>query len=1114
MRLFCVSFVALLGWVASSPITYAAQQQQSSSIQLQVVLQERTLAVYALYNLPPFRVTFQTRATEELRAQQQQQQGQPLVVEVVDTLSYPLRTITEGVLKEQFELDILNLMAVTDDSSKRNEYDIFNHLVAVDLQTKLYFSNDGSGDGDGGDSSRRRTSRNRRNLSEHVTLVAEMYGTVAFVEPNDRQTKPSNEQVLQVFGEFIRNYFQDHRDLYLQALMTQSEEPVLQQITSLVILTDVGTETATITESSSSNGWSVRAERALLTCLLLAGLGTIALVFVYAREHHVVKKRAQELYGYHEDGGESVDFYLDNPHDPHGHYNTGTTRASPPHARERMNSMDAVRHGANGIHYDSAGAGALSILEASDRYLSKHRPDLFEGGGSARGMPCSTVEQRNSRSGGARKEGRTSAFSYYSGSAEEESTGIFRNYVIPSNPFEYIYSAATDVFSSTFSNSTTTMTTNKTTPTAATANKPGNFASASAGGSEHRRSYFTPRENRQSSLEIQKENFAADQEDAYEHYDNVELSLPRHHRSAQAAAAAQAAASTSNRQAWPGANVWRNIAGLWEDSSYSSNHHPIYQEQNPELYASENNEEQYHHHHPHDEVEWQQQFAEEEEHYNFPFQDFPRRDGTPCLMYNEAHHKIFRISDDDDGGVDNADKATTPVSNHAFQRMLSNHSFDIQYSFEGDNNNNNNNNKEEDQKDKEFTCAKENPFFKNKLDRIVAQRHRQYEKRTIVEKHQEQRAKERTRYRERERHERHKAMENSIADIEATTFSPLERARRPQQQQGQHHSPHRGGGNGGYMSQSSYSPHKSPSHRHTNSSGSSQYSPKLLSRGSTYSPSHRSNRSPIPPRSPYSRTDRDREAAHSISPKPMFRTGTGTASDGIFRPVPKTSYSDDSNNNHVSKSSSGRSVSPPGGLEEDIYSSSLSSSLAFRKSNLHLDTSYNSGLAPSSSSAGNKHIDDFTLDKLTMPGMGRSPHIPSKHISPQSVMDEIMTPPSLQARQQQPSKNDMHRRGSSFSNVEEKKNGDLDGISVGSSGADSRKSHRRVNSHQPPHPHPHYPPTSSITGTMTQQPQQQQQQHRRKRSSSNNSMRRPHSRSNSQTDDVMLHGIYAQTRFV
>jgi hypothetical protein len=61
----------------------------------------------------------------------------------------------------------------------------------------------------------------------------------------------------------------------------------------------------------------------------------------------------------------------------------------------------------------------------------------------------------------------------------------------------------------------------------------------------------------------------------------------------------------------------------------------------------------------------------------------------------------------------------------------------------------------------------QSPSFREKLGRLMQQKHRQYEKKSIVEKHQERRAKERKTLREQERRERHKEMERQIEDLEA-----------------------------------------------------------------------------------------------------------------------------------------------------------------------------------------------------------------------------------------------------------------------------------------------------------------------------------------------------------
>jgi hypothetical protein len=128
-------------------------------------------------------------------------------------------------------------------------------------------------------------------------------------------------------------------------------------------------------------------------------------------------------------------------------------------------------HGSDTFHRSSH-TEATSVLEASDRYLIKHRPDLYQ----------------------------------QSDQQQSQVIVFGRNYAIPPNPFEYIYSAFSE-------------------PQITTAQT--DIIAASP------RRAFTPRgsailQQRQSSLEMQKENIAIGFENGDKVEDHYDLENIKH----------------------------------------------------------------------------------------------------------------------------------------------------------------------------------------------------------------------------------------------------------------------------------------------------------------------------------------------------------------------------------------------------------------------------------------------------------------------------------------------------------------------------------------------------------------------------------------------------------
>ena len=128
----------------------------------------------------------------------------------------------------------------------------------------------------------------------------------------------------------------------------------------------------------------------------------------------------------------------------------------------------------------------------------------------------------------------------------------------------------------------------------------------------------------------------------------------------------------------------------------------------------------------------------------FTLQDFPRHDGTPCLIFSETETGpvLRRVSVKDNPGIQ-------VLSNDAFKRQLSMH--DMPGDGEVD-----------DACDNDIA----DPDFTNKLERLVAMRHRHYEKERLIQRGRQERRK--AEARERELKLRRHEMELDVEEIEAS----------------------------------------------------------------------------------------------------------------------------------------------------------------------------------------------------------------------------------------------------------------------------------------------------------------------------------------------------------
>lgn len=150
--------------------------------------------------------------------------------------------------------------------------------------------------------------------------------------------------------------------------------------------------------------------------------------------------------------------------------------------------------------------------------------------------------------------------------------------------------------------------------------------------------------------------------------------------------------------------------------------------------------------------------------YPFAFNDFPRHDGTPCLIYSEDENGSATLRRGDSTMEPPSLRRRTPLSDEEYQMALSQQNSSMEEAYPLD-----------ESIEVEFT---------EKLERLVAMRHRHYEKESILEKHREIRRRERQQaeaYERQLRLRRHE-MELDLSEIEASVSPQNSRSQKAWQQ--------------------------------------------------------------------------------------------------------------------------------------------------------------------------------------------------------------------------------------------------------------------------------------------------------------------------------------------
>ena len=1072
---------------------------------------------------------------------------------------------------------------------------IYDHLVTVDLRVKLYLRKEGYySNEDDEDSLRGRKNLRMLQLDNtgEAELLAEMIPTIAFLEPVSeakRLAKPGNADVKELFGVWMDYMFGKQVDVYLRTLREYENQDLLQEISKLSVDVDVGSpvspSASESNSSSSSNNsytglWSEKTQNILIIIVVvLAVLAVIWPMYTYAQ--HVKKDRELRLQLMHGGlsldggGGDEYDFsdsfgsvtYHDNVHDMVKLPPIIPSVAAPNSAlqmpealamSQRAQSLDTARHGkdifpsVSRSRSDST-KSALHALEASDRYLSRHRPDLF----------------------------------YDKQASEDKGTfNMFgRVYEIPSNPFEFIYKGGEQQQSPQHQSPENHIPrTNSSKDLGPSAHFPfisprGSFTgrpsslgsnmyngrSTSVGSTGNNSigntSHFTP-------IVVPNQNLAA----GFSNEDAEEREEAHSRMMAAPGIAAHTGHSwqnnndesfSSSQHAHPSysadgnggsviGNIFRNLSiGSWYNNdislnnSYTANPHlgPDYNHS-----ASSGAEEVYYDDddYPHNdsslfqreiELESLPNDEEDPENYDFAFQDFPRKDGTPCLIIDddsflserkrrESAKMIFTIDDDEAGEGNNNDGSFSekklgdlPVSDEAFKMMLSQNALDIDNSVL----------QIDDSEDdimvlpplegsflSEDTHDAKSPEFQSKLSRLVDTKRQRYTRENKNAAIVAANRKKRKNVRERERVDRHKAIERELEDIEAEfslTMQPLS----PDQNKNANT-------NTNISNNHARTTPKRNTHSPKPSTGGARYSPMpsrmaaspVRKNLATLSPP-RSNLSNIAAVSP-ARSNMPRSRGHgrqnsmggghrkqnSLGASPFRTFSPRTRYPGHVQSQSFGGNGDIFRGEGVSRSASHRSVSPPDSmsdLDRDYKPK-------FRPTNMYGSDRFS---GPHGGGGGEKY-DDLSLPSMAIGG-GKDPQLyDPKFRSPQAVIDEVLqsgaqTSMQNQRHYAQPTRYSHHQRSLTPSRMRP---------------GPQTNSRRRTNSFDVnDDSYQRRIQQSGSTGYSTSS-SSQLPQHSMIRQSPSGGHRRVqsggmgsnHKRANSRGDDIFLHGVVAQTRFV
>lgn len=702
------SFRGALPLIALLPNLLVNTGAVGVTVQQELVSEQEPTAGYLLYSLPPFTVTFTSSYSTNGLPFDATERSQLLTA----TLHSPLQIITTEFLMESFRIqiakakprtnfilndlttppprteeavDLENLNAILD------SFMMLDISVAVRASDHLSLATSEHGDG------RRRqlegageadysfpstttstvattaTSRSAVDDTELLQFEADFFTTAAFLEPVSQQginNKPSNKEVSDVLGGWIQSTFTNDINIYKDDLIN-SDTGILEHLHQLHVETNSGAvfdpyttgklpRPASKGESpfgappnaamkpSAIGAWSP-SEKLFFTFLVMVSLCSIAgLLCALKKFRGRNKELARMMQG--EFSHRPDDF--------------------------------APQTSLSGRHSDEI----MDILNASDRYLAEHRPDLLE----AMNRTADIIH---------------SGLVIPLAMNNDSQRPVERRYVTATNPFSYLYGASY-------------------------------FHSEKQEVEEHHKR--NPRPDPMDGVELHAESVPHDED-----LEDRGVIKPSDH------------AVSGFLHYW-----FQQVVGARSPEKFDRDEEFGMVHSGMDDLVIE-------------ECITQETIAcdEDPSTYDFPYQDFPRQDGTPCLIYeetlNEEEEEQFFKNSGRESFSTTSYGENDPLTDDVFQQALSRHnslgllSNDSSFATESST---------IDFEDVDTTTSTTTPLFgsdevddpskfTDKLERLVAMRHRHYEKQKIVEKHREQRRAERA----KQRAEKHKKQKDEMA---------------------------------------------------------------------------------------------------------------------------------------------------------------------------------------------------------------------------------------------------------------------------------------------------------------------------------------------------------------
>ena len=279
------------------------------------------------YDVPPFALQF--RSQNILHGSDDKMDG----VLLASTLGEPLKLIVTEFLTAVFQEELAHTSTTTTADNSAVVPDIVWQFLGFELQVRVHYKqlNEGTG--------RLRKLLQSSSNSDMMLLdfYAEFTGTAKYLAPVDSSKEPSADTMYELLGKWMKTGFTDDLDV-LRQMLIDSEAEMLQSHQMLSVETNVVTGVNPFeTTSSRGNGGS----KTFLSILLVSGIILTVVIGLFTVQRDRMKTKRESV----------MESSFPQPH---------------PEGELEMNETLPGRYG-----------DALEVIQASEEYLAKHRPDLY-----------------------------------------------------------------------------------------------------------------------------------------------------------------------------------------------------------------------------------------------------------------------------------------------------------------------------------------------------------------------------------------------------------------------------------------------------------------------------------------------------------------------------------------------------------------------------------------------------------------------------------------------------------------------------------------------------------------------------------------------------------------